>query len=293
MTSADDKLQTAAAPAETDSGTGWPAEPESHDTEALAADPWAARGNQLSTAQLPVTDVTADAADKSAPPRKRRHWWRFWRVGALGARAFWLAMVAGVVVILLVLFGIVVALPHLSNPFKAQTTDRSQPVLLVSIQDLARFEAASGNFQVIIDVQQDRSFIPDILFSERSLFVAAGTVDAYVDFAHIGAGDIVASADQKTVTVTLPAPQLEPPNLDPNRSYVYAESQGLVNKLQDLFGGDPNKLNELYQLGQQKIAAAAVDSQLPQRAEQNTRQMLHDLLTSLGFVAVTINFPAP
>jgi Protein of unknown function (DUF4230) len=203
-----------------------------------------------------------------------------------------LSLIAGVVAIMLIVWSVLGGI-HLSNPFKSQTTDRSQPALLLSIQDLARFEAASGNFQVIIDVQQNRKFIPDILFNDRSLFVAAGSVDAYVDFSHLGVGDVVTSADRRTVTLNLPAPQMETPNLDVKNSYVYAEQEGLFNKLQDMFSNDPNKLNQLYQLGQQKIAAAAVSSGLSQRAEQNTRTMLNELLKSLGFTTITIKFASP
>jgi hypothetical protein len=309
MTSADDEVRAAATPEatdppkggrvktipiEADSGTGWPSEPEApaHDH---GIDPWASHSPH-STVQIPVAAVPADDPEadgaRAAKPKKRRIR-RMLGFARSGRRAFWLVMMSGVVVILLLLWGILSAIPHLGNPFKAQTTDRSQPVLLLSIQDLARFEAASGNFQVIVDVQQDRRFIPDIIFSQRSLFVAAGSVDAYVDFSRIGEGDVVASADRKTVTINLPAPQLEPPNLDVDRSYIYAEQEGLINKLQDLVGSDPNKQNQLYQLARQKIAAAAVDSQLGQRAETNTKAMLEGLLKSLGYTTVTINFANP
>ena len=84
------------------------------------------------------------------------------------------------------------------TPFGVQKTDRSQPTLLLSIQDLSRFEAASGNFQEVIDVQKDRAHIPDILFNDRTLFICVGSVDAYVDFGRIGQGDITDSADHTT-----------------------------------------------------------------------------------------------
>jgi hypothetical protein len=184
--------------------------------------------------------------------------------------------------------------PKFGNIFGSKTTDRSGPVLLVSIQDLARFEAASGNFQVIVDLQNDRKYLPDFLFNERSLFVADGSVDAYVDFSHIGQGDIkVDPNDSKKVTVNLPAPQLEPPNLDEGRSYLYATQKGLVNRLGDVFSNDANDEQQLYQLGQQKIAAAALDSELPSRAEKNTTAMLNGLLKSLGYTSVTVNYATP
>lgn len=271
----DTTLPTAPQP-EIDSGTGWPGE--------SAADPWASPRSE--TVALPVRTTTIED-DRPAPVEERRR--RSGLLGRLGLRAFWLAVIAGLIVVVLLstnLFG----LWHFSNPFSARKIDRSQPTLLLSIQDLARFEAASGNFQVIIDVQEDRRFIPDIIFNERSLFVAAGSVDAYVDFSHLGPGDVVPTADRKGVVIHLPAPGLESPNLDVSKSYVYSESRGLVNRIGDIFGGDPNKQRELYQLAQQKIAAAAVDSQLPQRAADNTKQMLTQLLKSLGYTTIDVEF---
>lgn len=254
------------------------------DTTRSAADE-PARGPAMSE------PIPADPERSAATPPERRGFLsrtaRRWT-----GRTFWLAAIAGVIVVLLLLTTVLGKWPSLTNPFKSRTTDRSGPVLLVSIQDLARFEAASGNFQVVVDIQHDQRFIPDIIFSQRSLFVAAGSVAAYVDFSHVGPNDVITSTDRKTATIDLPAPQLDKPTLDLSRSYVYADSSGLINKLGGLFGGDPNKQQELYLYAQQKIAAAAVDSQLSARAATNTKVMLTELLKSLGFTAVTINFAA-
>ena len=171
--------------------------------------------------------------------------------------------------------------------------DRSQPTLLLSIQDLSRFEAASGDFQVIVDLQKDRKYIPDIVFSDRALFVAVGTVDAYVDFSRIGSGAIKDSADHKSVEIHLPAPALEQVNLDEGKSYVVAEQRGLWNRLTSIFSDDPNKMQELYKAGVQKIGEAAQESDLAGRASDNTRKMLEQLLRSLGYTTITITFANP
>lgn len=183
--------------------------------------------------------------------------------------------------------------PTLRNPFAQQTTDRSGPVLLRSIQDLSHYVAAEGNFQVIVDLQENRRFIPDVLFSERTLFVGVGSVDAFVDFSGLTQGAIIISPDGKSVELRLPAPQLEKPSLDVNESHTYAIQKGVVNRVGDLFGGDPNKQQQLYQLAEQKIAQAAEDSELRQRAQKNTELMLTSLLKSLGYERVTITFAQP
>ncbi|HEV2089324.1 MAG TPA: DUF4230 domain-containing protein [Cryptosporangiaceae bacterium] len=178
-------------------------------------------------------------------------------------------------------------------PFGQRTVDRSQPVVLESVQDLSRFEAASGNFQVIVDLEKDTKYVPSAIFGERTLFVAAGTVDAYVDFAGLSGDALEVSADRSTVEVTVPRPALEKPNLDPDNSYVFAQDRGIVNRFQSLFGDDPNRLQEIYKVAEQKLAEAATRTDLAARAEQNTRAMLQSLLKSLGFTTVTVTFTGP
>jgi hypothetical protein len=207
-----------------------------------------------------------------------------------------LAFAVGLVVVLMLVAGVIRGwsgwLPELRNPFAEETTDRSQPVMLQSIQDLSRFTAASGNFEVVIDVERDRRFVPDFLFGERILFVAAGSVDAYVEFGGLAEDALVVDEERNTVQVTLPAPQLERPNLDPDRSYVFAEDRGVVNRVQDFFDND-NDEQQVMQLAERRIAEAANVSGLLERAEENTGKMIEGMLRALGFETVTVTFVAP
>src|SRR3954453_18913334 len=71
------------------------------------------------------------------------------------------------------------------NPFGTETKDRSQPALMKSIQDISEYHAAVGNFEVVLDVEKDVKYVPSFIAGERSLFVAAGTINAYVDFSDL------------------------------------------------------------------------------------------------------------
>jgi len=180
-----------------------------------------------------------------------------------------------------------------SNPFGERSVDRSQPVVLESIRDLSRYVAASGNLNVVIDLEKDTKFVPPAIIGERTLFVAAGTVDAYVEFGGLDGDALEVSDDRTTVEMTVPRPVLEKPSLDADRSYVFAQKRGLVNRFQSLFGDDGNELQELYQLAEKKLAAAAAESDLVARAEKNTRAMLERLLSALGYITVTVRFSGP
>ncbi|WP_242884579.1 DUF4230 domain-containing protein [Actinomadura litoris] len=179
-------------------------------------------------------------------------------------------------------------LPHWLNPFAEETKDRSGPALLQSIRDLHRYEAASGNFQVVVDLEKDAKFLPGALRGKRTLFVGNGSVDAYVDFSRLASGAVKVDQDRTSATISLPPAQLEPTNLDTKRSYVFATERGLFNRFGDFFSGNPNDQRQLYVLASQKIQAAATESSLRRRADANTKLMLESMLRALGFKTVTV-----
>jgi hypothetical protein len=194
------------------------------------------------------------------------------------------------VIVLIVVLSAVHLLPQLRNPFAETTTVRSQPVILKSITNLSRYEAASGSFQVVVDLTKRSSIIPSFLEGSETLFIGQGTDIAFVDFATLKNQAITVNKDRTSVTVTLPKPQLEPAVLNVDQSYVYAEQQGLFNRVGNFFSGNPNSQQQVYQIAQGKIETAAKQSPLLADAQKNTAGMLTGMLTSLGFQHVTINF---
>lgn len=181
-------------------------------------------------------------------------------------------------------------LPSLGNPFSAQSVDRSQPTLLEAIKDLSEYRAATGQFQVVLDVEEDTPFVPSFVKGERTVFLAGGTVDASVDFTRIARGEIEVSDDGESVTVRLPPARLSPPRIDPERSYVVSRNRGLLDRAASVFADNPTGERELYLLAEEKLAAAAADSDLVERAQDNTRDMLQSMLGSLGFDDVEVTF---
>jgi len=196
-------------------------------------------------------------------------------------------LVAGVVVI-----AAMHLLPHIRNPFAESTTVRSQPTLLKSITSLSRYQAASGSFQVIVDLSRKTPYLPSFLEGSQTLFVGQGTVTAYDDFSRLARGDIQLSPGRTAVTVRLPQPQLEPATLNVRQSYVFAQQQGLLNRIGNLFSGNPGSQQPVYIAAQQKIQAAASHSPLLAQAKKNTTSMLTSMLHSLGFRHVTVTFGA-
>lgn len=195
-----------------------------------------------------------------------------------------------VVVGLVVLGSAIHLLPQLRNPFSEQTTERSGPVLLQSIVQLSRYEAASGNFQVVVDISSGGSLLPSFLEGSDTLFIGVGTDNAYVDFSHLKGNAVQVSSDRLTAAITLPPAKLEAAQLNVQQSYVFAQQQGLFTRVNSFLSGNPNSQQAVYELAQKQIEGAAAKSALIQDAERNTRTMLTSLLQSLGFKNITIKY---
>ena len=142
----------------------------------------------------------------------------------------------------------------------------------------------------MVDLTKHVSLIPSFLAGSETLFIGQGTDITFVDFSQLKSQAITVSADRTSVTVSLPKAQLEPAVLNVSQSYVYAQQQGLFNRIGNFFSGNPNSQQQVYMLAQQKIQTAANQSPLIADAQRNTQAMLTSMLGSLGFTHVTITF---
>jgi hypothetical protein len=232
------------------------------------------------------SETTREERDKGRPREVRITMPRVPGTGRLGGIVA--AIIA--VVVLVVVLSAVHLLPQLRNPFAQTTTVRSQPVILKSITELSRYEAASGSFEVVVDLTKRTSLIPSFLAGSETLFIGQGTDIAYIDFSQLKSRAIQTNAARTSVTITLPKAQLEPAVLNVSQSYVYAEQQGLFNRIGNFFSGNPNSQQQVYEAAQAKIETAAQQSPLLAQAQKNTEGMLDGMMTSLGFAHVTVAF---
>jgi hypothetical protein len=185
------------------------------------------------------------------------------------------------------------AIPSL-NPFGSKTIDRSGPAVLKSIERLSEYRAATANLEVVVDVEEDANLLPDFLKGEKTLLIAAGRVDASVDFSRLRGSALKVSKDRKEVQVVLPAPRLTKPQLDLKRTRVFDRRRGLFDRIESVFQDSPTSDREALLLAEEKLrAAAAEDGEVLKAAEENTRAMLTGLLRGLGYERVTVGFERP
>ncbi|MEW2249958.1 MULTISPECIES: DUF4230 domain-containing protein [unclassified Streptomyces] len=224
--------------------------------------------------------MTTSATDAPAPARPSRR------------LPGWAKVLLSVVLVIAVFFaGLRLSvLPGLRDLFGTDTHDRSGPALLKSVRDLSRYDAASGTFQVVVDLEKDARFLPDAIRGTRTLYVGTGTVDAYVDLGQVGERDVTVNGDRTAATLRLPHARLGRPALDADHSYAVSKQRGLLDRLGDLFSDNPNSEQAVQKLAVRHIGQAAQGSGLTARAESNTTAMLQGLLRSLGFTQVRVSY---
>jgi uncharacterized protein DUF4230 len=222
--------------------------------------------------------LESDTSENRVRPHRR--WWK-------------LAVAAAVVAVAVpVGFEVAGALPG-PDTVEQQTVDHSSGALLVALDDIAEYHAATGTFQVLVDLEKDTPWVPSVISGERTTLFATGHADALVDFTGLGPERVAVSPDRRTATITLPPPRLAPATIDPAQSRVVGRDRGIAERLAGLVEDNPVDDQEVYRLATQKLDDAARQSDLPTRAETSTRDMLTSLTRSLGYEQVTVTFADP
>lgn len=203
------------------------------------------------------------------------------------------AVVAGLTIVVagglaLALFG----LPGIPNPFRTETVVRDHAAVLQSLEDLSEFHAATGEYQVVVDIEEKTRFVPGFLKGERTTFLAQGSVDAVVDLGELGPDHVIVGEDG-SVTVLLPPASLAAPNIDHEASEVLDRDRGVLDRVGGVFSDEPTSDRKLYVEAESRLADAASSSELLTKAETNTAAMIEELFTSAGFSEVRVVFQTP
>jgi len=191
-------------------------------------------------------------------------------------------LLAGTVAVRMIAFS-----PSVPGP---TTNDLSQPTLVLSIQKVGHFVGAVGTYEQVVELDTNLSWLPNFLYTRHTTFIAVGTVNAYVDLAKVGENSVTVDQARRSATITLPKPILEKPNLDNDKSHIIGESRGFTQWVHDVFANDVNRQQQFYQLGEDKIRHAALESDLRIQADESIRSKLTQLAQLLGFTTVTITF---
>lgn len=227
---------------------------------------------------------THRAREWAAPPRSYRP-----RRGILGGSVRAVAVIVAVLLGWTGLNHLGDLLPDWGNPFRTEEVNRTGPAVLKALEDLDEYRAATGAYQVMVDVEKDAKYLPSFLKGERTLFLAQGSVDAGIDFSGLGPDSVTVNPDE-SVTITLPHARLGKPVLDTGASHVVDRDRGLLDRIGSVFTDSPTGEQTLYAAAEPRLRAAADESGLIAKADQNTTEMLTRFLGALGIDKVQVNF---
>ena len=159
--------------------------------------------------------------------------------------------------------------------------------IIREINDLQRLETASFEYEKVITAETKQDLLWGLL-GESVVFVANGKVYAGVDFAKMAEGDLQVY-DPVTVYVHLPKAEIfsDIPVLDNERSYVADRDTGLFTR------ADPELETQVRQEAEKAIRAAADESEILERADNNARQYMIGFLSGLGFENIIFTDEAP
>jgi hypothetical protein len=207
---------------------------------------------------------------------------------AAGSNAVVMASLAVIAVAAVVL--VAALLLTALNPFGSDTVDRSGPTVLQEIRKLEEFTAAEGSFTQDVDLEQDANYLPSFLAGQRITALVTGTVRATVDFSGLDDGSVEVSEDGTTIRLTLPDPVLSDADIDESSARIISRDRGLIDRVDDFFSDNPTDDTQLYVAAEEKVEAAARESDLIEEARANTEQWLTTFLGAAGFQTVEISW---
>jgi hypothetical protein len=199
----------------------------------------------------------------------------------------WVTLVLGglIVVLVALIFSSINPFNPL-NYFSKPTAkiDISRPAVIRQIKGLHRLETSSYAVDKIIEAGTDGNVFQNLLYGDRILLVAHGTVVAGVDLQQLNDDDVAVNGS--TLRVTLPASQILSTTLDADQTKVFDRDMGLLSK------GDKDLESRARASAAEQIKAAACQDGILQRAADQAIIRIKQMYEMVGFEKVEVTAPA-
>lgn len=171
--------------------------------------------------------------------------------------------------------GLATQISEILNPTPTILPD---PVSIIhDVRTLARLETIQYSIEKVVTADSGQQDLA-LLFGDRLIFVAHGTVIAGIDLADLGQEDLW--LESGTLYVRLPEPQIFIASLDNDKSYVYDRDTGLFTK------GNVDLETLARQAAEDEIEKAAAEDGILELAQTNAEYYLSRLFQTLGYPQV-------
>lgn len=156
------------------------------------------------------------------------------------------------------------------------SVDASRAAVIKGVQELGRLETASLTVEKVITAGTDGPAFQDILFGDRILMVAQGTVVAGVNLEGLTKESV--RIEDGVLRVTLPAPQVLNVRLDNKQTRVYDRHIGFLTK------GDAQLESRARYAAENAIYEAACEADLMAKARESAQKQITKLIQALNIV---------
>ena len=168
--------------------------------------------------------------------------------------------------------GLATQISEVLNPTPTILPD---PVSIIhDVRTLARLETIQYSIEKVVTADSGQQELA-ILFGDRLIFVAHGTVIAGIDLSELSEKDLW--LDGGTLYVRLPEPRIFIATLDNEKSYVYDRDTGLFTK------GNIDLETLARQAAEEEIEKAAAEDGILDLAQTNAEYYLSRLFQTLGY----------
>lgn len=170
-----------------------------------------------------------------------------------------------------------------ATPTNTPTPTPTPIVVITHINALGKLETTEFAMRTVVDLGNEPANLWEKIFgSDQLMLVAEGEVVAGIDLDKVKPEDILVQGT--TVNITLPSPEILYSRVDNERTYVYERKTGLFRPIDKTLEGRARLLAE------QSMVDWATQRDIYGKAADSARLHVENLLRSLGFTEIVIQF---
>ena len=174
-------------------------------------------------------------------------------------------------------------LPSLPPLSSSVSVLRPTPDVVTAVRALARLETTAFHMERVIDLKDQQSRLFGLVSGEDAiLLVAVADVTAGVDLGQVGHADVELSPDRKRVRIQLPRAVVLQTVLDSEHTYVHTRRTDLLARRNDTLETNARKEAE------RTLTQAALSAGILDKADDQARRVIRELVTALGFSEVEV-----
>jgi hypothetical protein len=174
-------------------------------------------------------------------------------------------------------------LPSLPPLSSSVTVLRPTPDVVTAVRALSRLESTAFHMERVIDLKDEQSRLFGLVSGEDAiLLVAVADVTAGVDLGRLGPADVEVSPDRTRVRIQLPRAEVLQTVLDGEHTYVHTRRTDLLAKRNETLETNARKEAE------RTMTQAALSAGILDKADEQARRVIRELVTALGFLEVEV-----